>query len=123
MGRGVALIRASRLAPVLALAGCPKDLPEDQPCREAAFAIAGRAEQCTGDAELAESLYTAVDEDFRCRIDDFPIRDAEGDPGPAAYECALVTRNVACELAVAWADDVDAWLSASPVCTALLVRE
>ena len=36
--------------------------------------------------------------------------------GDDAFACALVIRDVACELAVEAGDDLDAWLAFSPSC-------
>lgn len=110
------------LGPSALLAGCGvAELPVEQPCVEVGYAIAARYEQCTGDAVGAIELFEEFQARAECRVEDFPLRDEHGEPSPVAYECALVTRNLACELAESYAEDLSAWLGSSPVCDELLV--
>ena len=41
--------------------GCTQEVAPDRFCQEAATAIAGRTEACTGDLELADARYAAFD--------------------------------------------------------------
>lgn len=109
-----------RLLPAVAAVACAHDLPAEQPCTEVGFAIAARYEQCTGDTDGALALYEAFEADVTCLADTFPLRGPDGEPDPVAYECALVTRNLACELVEQYGQDLSLWLSSSPVCGALL---
>ena len=104
------------LAGIFAAAGCAHALPEEQPCIEVSTAIGARTEQCTGDTELALQRMDAFEADYTCDLPDEIPEENERD----LYECALVVRNIACELALEYGDDLDAWLSSSPTCGALL---
>ena len=108
------------IASLLLLAGCPKNLPDDQACVEVGYAIAARVEQCTGDADLGESLYDRFEAETTCRL---PVKDEASivyEQPVLAFECAFVTRNLACELAVEYGDDLSLWLGSSPICRAIL---
>ncbi len=110
----------SAAALALCAAACTADLPPEQPCDEVGYAIAARYEQCTGDAVAATVIYDAYVEQITCQVQDFPLKNENGGASEVAYECALVTRNLACELAIEYGDDLAAWLATSPVCDALL---
>lgn len=104
----------------LFLLGCSHPLPTDQYCKEAAWAIAGRTQECSGDIELAEARYLEFFEQYECV--EFDIEDY--DSAPIAYEnlfhCPLAIRALPCELAEDYADDLDRWMTASPVCAYLV---
>lgn len=100
--------------------GCSHPLPPDQYCKEAAWAIAGRTQECTGDVALAEARYAQFFEDYACV--EFDIQDY--DSAPIAYEnlfhCPLAIRALPCELVDSYADDLSLWMTASPVCRVLV---
>ncbi len=108
------------LALVCALTACARDLPDDQACTEVGYSIAARAEQCTGDAALGESLYEAYEAQTTCALDAIPADSPLANDQLLTYECALVTRNLACELASEYGDDLAAWLGSSPSCGVIL---
>lgn len=109
-----------RACALLLLTGCPRDLPEDRACAEVGYSIAARLEQCSGDSALAHELYEAFESQTTCTIAQLP----EGSPmlsdPTLQYECALVTRNLACELAVEYGADVAPWLDSSRSCHQIL---
>ena len=110
------------LSVVLAV-GCARVIDDDQPCAEARIAMAARLEECTGDSEAASALLDKATEETECQWPDGDPRLDTAVPGvqTGVYECAFVLRNLACEIAEANGQDVDAWLAASPVCQILLV--
>lgn len=104
---------------ILLLAACASTLEPDDFCTEAGFAIAARTQDCTGDIALAEARYEAFAEAYTC---------VEVDPSDTAgvvlpedlYACPLAIRNLPCELVAEYGDDLDRWLTASPVCQLLV---
>ena len=109
------------LAPCLWLvAGCPHVIDDQNPCDEAGFSIAARADQCTGDAAIGEALYEAFLNETTCIVGDIDETSPLSYDPVLAYDCALVTRNLACELAIEYGDDLSLWLKTSPVCDEIL---
>jgi hypothetical protein len=114
-------VRAGAVA-VLLLAGaggCRRSLPEDALCKEVGYAIAGRTVQCTGDEALGNARFEAFEDDYTCV--DVPVENLTQDTAaPVApqnlYHCPLALRNLPCELVIEYGDDLDRWLTASPVC-------
>ena len=104
---------------LLIAAGCAEShaLGPEAPCEEAGYAIASRAEECSGDAEYAAGLQAQFAEAYTCVEPQLPDPLQERD----LFECALVLRNIACELANEYGDDLNAWLQSSPVCAAITV--
>lgn len=98
------------------LIACAHALPEEQPCIEVETALGARTEQCTGDIDLGMARMEVFEETYTCTIPEDTTSESSRD----LYECALVVRNIACELALEYGDDLDAWLSSSPVCALLL---
>jgi hypothetical protein len=90
-------------------------MPPDQPCLEAGFAIAARTEECTGDSRLAEARFERFDREYRC-VPSGPLHPDPRVQSPDLFHCAFAIRNVPCELAVQYGDDLAAWLASSPVC-------
>ncbi len=91
------------------LLGCGADLPPEHACVEAGTAMGARTEECTGDTELALSLVEAFDARVTCTIPPLPDPAREAD----LYECALVLRNLPCEVVVAYGEDLSLWLATS----------
>lgn len=99
--------------------GCRSSLPEDALCKEVGYAIAGRTVQCTGDEALGNARFEAFEDDYTCV--DVPVENLTQDTAaPVApqnlYHCPLALRNLPCELVIEYGDDLDRWLTASPVC-------
>jgi hypothetical protein len=102
---------------MLPLVACAHALPEEQPCLEVATALGSRTEECTGDRALALQRLSAFEEAYACELpQDLPPEYVSG-----LYECALIVRNLACELALEYGDDLEAWLDSSPTCAMILV--
>jgi hypothetical protein len=101
------------LAAVL-LAACSKDVDPEHACVEAGIAIGARTEECTGDAALGEARVETFEATVTCTVPELadPVQEAD------LYECALVLRNLACELVDEYGDDLAAWLQTSS-CPAL----
>ncbi len=113
-----------RWTPLWLVVACAHRVADDQPCFEAQVAMAARLEDCTGDTERALELYDQVEVDHTCAFADDPRFEPEGSAVQAgAYECAFAIRNLACELAEAYDQDVDQWLTAAPVCQWLWVAK
>lgn len=92
------------------------------PCEDTAVAISRRTYECTGDADLANARYDAFFDQYGCLAVDFEteLADAwydnlESAPGDW-FHCAWAVGELACELVDSYGDDLDQWLSASPVC-------
>ena len=101
--------------------GCARAVADDQPCFEAQTAIAARYEECTGDTDAALALHDQVGVETECRWPDAPAFEGqEGELAAGVYECAFAIRNLPCELVEAYGTDIDAWLTAAPVCPLLL---
>jgi len=105
-----------RYLPLGLLVGCPRPLDPEQPCEEIAYAIGARTEECTGDGELGEARVQALLDTYEC-LDRAEVAEGQSESGgDDAFACALVLRDVACELVAEAGDDLDAWLSFSPSC-------
>lgn len=109
------------LAWIALLGACPTEVSGDDLCREVGYAIAARTETCTGNGTLAEQRFLAFEDAYTC-VEIAPDATTTDDGVPVAdlYACPLAIRNLACELANRYADDLDAWLSASPACAYLV---
>lgn len=109
-----------RVLLLLPLTACPHELPTDQYCKEVAWAIAGRTQECTGDSDLSRTRYELFFEKYTCV--EYAIEDY--DSAPIAYQnlfhCPLAIRALPCELVQDYGDDLDRWLTASPVCPYLV---
>lgn len=94
---------------VLAAAGCAEDVGPEQACEEVGIAIGARAEECTGDVELAVALVEAFQAEAEC------VAPAPGSATEEVdlYACALVLRNLACELSAEYGADLSRWLETS----------
>ena len=80
------------------LVGCPRPLDPEQPCEEIAYAIGARTEECTGDGELGEARVQALLDGYEC-LDRAEVPEGQSESGgDDAFACALVLRDVACEL-------------------------
>jgi hypothetical protein len=99
------------------LVGCAHALPEEQPCLEVGTALGSRTEQCTGDQDLALARIEAFEEAYACELPEGIPAEHQAD----LYECALIVRNLACELVLEYGDDLDLWLQSSPTCGLILV--
>lgn len=100
----------------VAAAACAHDLPPEQACIEVGYALAARTEDCTGDADLGVSRQEAFEVEYVCSLPELLAPEYERD----LFNCALVVRNLACELAVDYGDDLALWLDSSPVCALIL---
>ena len=108
---------------LFALAGCTRAIGEDSPCREVAYAIAARTVECTGDDALAEVRAEALATDYTCRApgpEVFGEDTASFVPPEDLYHCAYTVRALSCAEVEAFADDLSAWLSTSPICDRIL---
>ncbi|MFM2247496.1 MAG: hypothetical protein RL071_3570 [Pseudomonadota bacterium] len=104
-------------------AACTRSLDGDAWCKEAAFAIAGRTEECTGDTSLATARFEAFFDQYTCA--DIPPETMGADTAAAVApqdlaHCALAIRNLPCVLVDDYGDQLDLYLSASPVCAAVV---
>lgn len=108
---------------LLGCLSCNRSMEDDAFCREAAFAIAGRTEECTGDVALATARYEAFFDAYTC-VEIPPERLGEDTAAAIAPQnlahCALAIRNLPCALVDGYGDELDRYLSASPVCAALV---
>lgn len=102
------------IALLLLCAGCPRPLDDDHACTEIGTAIGARTQDCTGDAELGEARIEAFEAQAVCLIND--TGGTQGVLGDDAYACALILRNLACELVERDGDDLDAWLAHATSC-------
>ena len=105
------------------LSACNRSLDDDAWCKEAAYAIAGRTEECTGDSALATARYEAFFDAYTC-VEVPPESLAEDTAGAVAPQnlahCALAIRNLPCELVAEYGDALDRYMTASPVCRLLV---
>ena len=111
---------AMRASPALAasLSGClaMSELPPEQPCWEAGYAIAFVTEECTGDRSLANARYEAFEAQYTC-IPHRPAEDQEAGIAPEdLYACAETISGLSCEAATSYGDDLSQWLSVSAAC-------
>lgn len=109
-----------RRAPLLLVVACAGELPSDQPCIEVGTAIGARTEACTGDADLAVARMEAFEAGYACVVEEQVEEATDPELQADLYECALVLRNLACELVDDYGDDLDLWLGSSPVCALIL---
>lgn len=100
-----------------------RQMPPDQPCREAGFSIASRIFDCTGDEALANATYERFSDERTCILWDL---DETSERYPFAIEadlfhCALAIDAMTCDEVERCGQDLDCYLSASPMC-ALVVE-
>lgn len=110
---------------LLWMAGCGHTLRPVEgtlPCEDTAVAISRRTYECTGDGDLANARYELFWEQYSCvevdlssDLDGAWYTALESAPGDW-FHCAWAVGELACELVDAYGDDLDLWLSASPVC-------
>ncbi|MCB9779207.1 MAG: hypothetical protein H6742_11640 [Alphaproteobacteria bacterium] len=101
-----------------------KQMPPDLPCREAAFAIASRTEECTGDIALAEQRVEQFEATYTCIAVDTTDPDFNG---PAIsvedlFDCAFSIRELPCEVVEDYGDDIELFLLNSDACTWIIAR-
>lgn len=113
-------------------AGCATlhDLPREQPCYEAGYAISSRTFECSGDADLANQRYHQFQSEYEC----VPVPEWHLDTGIAgtyiqggtggvellpqdAFHCAFAIRQIPCELVEEYGDDLARYLASSDACT------
>jgi hypothetical protein len=108
------------------LAACSNlaPMPPDLPCREAAFAIAARTEECTGDVALAESRVDQFQELYTCIAVDTtdPAFDGPAMAVEDLFGCAFSIRELPCELVEEYGDDLELYLLNSASCTWIISR-
>jgi len=102
-----------------------KTMPPDLPCREAAFAMAARTEECTGNLELANKRVDLFFKDYVCI--DADVTDPEMN-NPAVhpldwFNCAFAIREMPCELVEEYGNDIDRYLTQSDACTWVIARK
>jgi len=103
---------------LVGLVGCPamQELPPEQPCWEAGYAIAYVTEECTGDRARANALYEAFEDAYTC-IPHTPAEDQAAGINPEdLYACAERIAAVSCETAEVYGDDLSQWMSVSDAC-------
>ncbi len=112
------------LPALLLLPACAHRLEPDAFCKEVGYAIAGRTQECTGDAGLAEARYLLFEEQFTC-IEYEVVKDSDQTdlPYQDLYHCPLAIRSLACELVDQYGDDLSQWMTASPTCELLATPE
>lgn len=99
---------------IVVCSGCEHNLvemPADQPCLDAAYNIAARTFECTGDPDLANARYEAFESEFRCK----PV-DVETDPVSDYFHCSVTIGALTCEEVEAFGDDIACWFGVSPAC-------
>lgn len=101
----------------LALSGCILPsitaVADDQPCVEAAYAIARRTEECTGDRELANDRYDLFYDEWKCiptPVDDPQYEGIQQD----LYGCAATISSFSCETVEEFGDDIALWVGVDP---------
>ncbi|MCK6502076.1 hypothetical protein L6R53_01495 [Myxococcota bacterium] len=113
-------VPAAPLALAAAATGCInlKQMPPDQPCKEAGYAIASRIFDCTADGDLANATYERFEEEYAC-----VLWDLEEEPDPYGsnvekdlFHCSLTIGAMECEQVLACGEDLDCFLSTSPAC-------
>ncbi|MCB9779874.1 MAG: hypothetical protein H6742_15015 [Alphaproteobacteria bacterium] len=110
------------LATVLGCGTTMRPVEGTLPCEDTAVAISRRTFECTADRDLANARYDLFFEQYTCKTVDFEtdvdapwydvIEDAPGD----WFHCSWAVGELPCELVEEYGDDLDRWLSASPVC-------
>lgn len=93
----------------LAMAACTGtyDVEPHEHCRQAGYSIAARLQACTQDGDFANAAYERFNEEYTC------IGDSAD---PELYKCAAQLNAVSCEQVDVWRDDLNRWLSETPVC-------
>ena len=107
-----------RALPLLTLAACQliEPMPGDQPCKEVGWAFANRTYTCTGDVDLANRRYEALQAATTCishTADDPALDTARPED---LFSCAFTIRNLPCETLAEIGDDIDALLATDPSC-------
>lgn len=98
-----------------------RPIPPDHPCREAAYAIAARTEECTGDVPLALDRFEAFEDTYVCLA--VEVGDGSDLIAPEdLYDCAWAIRELPCELVDTYGDDLDRYLALSDACTWIVAR-
>ncbi len=91
----------SLLAALLAITACdaePDDLPADESCKQAGYAIANRTFACEGDEDLANDRYERLMDQYRCLGND-------------GFSCAKGILELTCDNVASAGDDLSVWLS------------
>ena len=116
---------------VLVLTACPSlsQMPRDQPCLDAGYAIARRTYECTGDTALGNERFEQFRREFACidlpkyaidtgRVTRFIVATDTGATisPPDYFHCALAIDALACETVTEFGDDIASWLSVSDAC-------
>lgn len=89
------------IAVFLAIAACdaePDELPPDESCKQAGYAIANRTFTCEGDGDLANARYERLMGEYRCLSND-------------GFACAKRTLELTCDQVSTAGDDLDQWLT------------
>ena len=114
----------TRVAWALALGACTQAIDADSPCREVAYAIAARTVECTGDDAAADRRAQSIQGRYTCLA---PGPEANGDDTASfvapenLYHCAYTIRALSCAEVDAFGDDLEQWLTVSPICDRILV--
>lgn len=96
------------------LVQCSHDLDSDEPCKNAFYAVASRTHACTGDSDLSNDRYEAVDKRYKCTIN--------GEPTLPQFLCASAINNLTCEQVKRYDDDYERWFAASAECSLIMVH-
>lgn len=91
-------------AGVALAAGCSGqyDVDRDEPCRNAAYAIASKTHACTGDVDLSNRRYEQARAQFRCTVATPKLND---------FLCSSDINDMGCDEVKACGDDLERWLS------------
>lgn len=76
----------------------PDEIPDDESCKQAGYAIANRTFTCEGDGDLANERYERLMDEYRCLAND-------------GFGCAEKTLELTCEQVADAGDDLDRWLT------------
>ena len=96
------------------------EMPPDQACLEAGYAIASRTVECTGDAALANERYDALFEAHTCALTELPRRTEDA---AKHFTCAAAMNDATCADVIDNGDDLDWWLSLDTSCRTIFGLE
>lgn len=104
---------------VLAVPGCQSidEMPGDQPCKDAAFGMASRTYECSGDAELANARYERFASEYKC-IDVDPSSPDTGN----YFHCSVAIGELTCEQVEQLGEDLDKWFAVSNACAYVIMH-
>jgi hypothetical protein len=100
------------------------DFHDDEPCKQAGYAIASRTLDCTSDADLSDARYEALIASTRCVAGNLNTTEfkCNGDPhcGVNNFTCAVELNKVDCATVKAYGSDMRMWITHNGACTDIL---